>query len=74
MPLQRLNANAVLNRLKIHIPVKYRTKKGKAIKPRIVEDPTADLKECKVTPVRADYYSKGQANMRPDWSINLRSK
>ena len=64
----------ILNRLKIHIPVEFRTKKGKAIKPRIVEDPTADLKECKVTPVRADYYSKGQANMRPDWSINLRSK
>jgi hypothetical protein len=64
----------ILNRLKIHIPVEFRTKKGKAIKPRIVEDPTADFKECKVTPVRADYYSKGQSNMKPDWSVNLRSK
>ena len=64
----------VLNRLKIHIPVEFRTKKGKAIRPRIVEDPTADLKQCKVTPVRADFYSKGQTNMKPDWSINLRQK
>lgn len=64
----------VLNRLKIHIPVEFRTKNGKAIKPRIVEDPSADLKECKVTPVRADYYSKGQTNMTPDWTINLRRK
>lgn len=64
----------VLNRLKIHIPVEFRTSKGKAIKPRIVEDPTADFKQCKVTPVRADYYSKGQTNMTPDWSINLRKK
>lgn len=62
----------VLNRLKIHIPVEFRTMKGKALKPRIVEDPSADFKECKVTPIRADYYSKGQANMKPDWTINLR--
>ncbi len=64
----------VLNRLKIHIPVEFRTKKGKAIKPRIVEDPNAAFKECKVTPVRADFYSKGQTNLQPDWSINLRQK
>ena len=64
----------VLNRLKIHIPIEFRTKKGKAIKPRIVEDPTADLKECKVTPVRADFYSKDQSNMTPDWSIDLRKR
>lgn len=64
----------VLNRLKIHIPVEFRTKNGKAIKPRIVEDPNVNFKECKVTAVRADYYSKGQTNMKPDWTINLRQK
>ena len=69
-----IECKKILNRLKIHIPVEFRTIKGKAIKPRIVEDPNANFKECKVTPIRADYYPLGQANMQPDWTIDLRKK
>ena len=63
----------VLNKLKILIPVEYRLdKNGKAYKPRVVENPNIELKECNVIPTIAKYYPTGQKNMTPAWAKDLR--
>ena len=64
----------MINKLKILIPVNFRVKNGKAIKPRVTQDPDGGLKECQVIPIRGDFYSKGQLNSKPDWSIDLRKR
>jgi hypothetical protein len=62
-----------INKLKILVPNDYRlTKEGKAIKPRVVENPNIDLKSCNVVPVMAKYYPTGQKDMDPAWSQSLR--
>jgi hypothetical protein len=65
-------AKRVINKLKILIPVQYRTVNGKAIKPTILERADGDMKECDVTPIRGDYYKTGQRQNLPDWSVNFR--
>jgi hypothetical protein len=68
-------AQKVTNKLKILVPVAMRSNKaGKAIKARIIENQEAPLREVKVIPVRADFYSKGQLSGKPDWFIPLRIK
>jgi hypothetical protein len=62
-----------INKLKILVPNDYRlTKDGKAIKPRVVENPNIDLKSCNVVPVMAKFYATGQKDMAPTWSQSLR--
>ncbi len=62
-----------INKLKILVPNDYRlTKDGKAIKPRVLENPNIDLKSCNVVPVMAKYYATGQKDMAPTWSQSLR--
>ncbi len=70
----RSECSRVLNALKINVPVEYRTVNGKAAKAKIGERLNADLRECRVTAIRADFFSTGQRNMTPDWSIDLRKK
>lgn len=70
----RSECSKVLNALKINVPVEYRTVNGKAVKAKIGERINTDLKEVRVTAVRADFYSTGAKNMEPDWSINLKRK
>ena len=63
----------ILNKLKILIPVEYRLdKSGKAYKPRVVENPNLELKECNVIPTIAKFYATGQKNLAPTWSKDLR--
>ena len=64
----------VINALKINVPVEYRTVKGKPAKAKIGERINSDLKQCKVTAIRASFFSTGQRDMKPDWSIDLRKK
>jgi hypothetical protein len=64
----------VINRLKILIPNEYRVKDGKAIRAKVGERTGTGLKQTKVTPVRADFYSNGAKSLTPDYSINLRKK
>jgi hypothetical protein len=62
----------VINKLKILIPVQFRTMNGKAIQPKITENPDANLKQVRVVPTRADFFHQGSLNPEPKWSINLR--
>lgn len=64
----------MINKLKILIPVNFRVRNGKAIRPRVTQDPDGTLKQCQVVPIRGDFYSKGQLNSKPDWSIDLRKR
>ena len=61
-----------LNKLKILVPIDFRMKDGKVIKPRVVDNPNIDLKVCNLVPVMAKYYATGQKNMIPTWSQSLR--
>lgn len=70
----RTECTRVINALKINVPVEYRVVNGKAIKAKIGERVNSDLKECRVTAIRADFFSTGQRNLKPDWSIDLRKK
>jgi hypothetical protein len=70
----RSECSRMINALKINVPVEYRMVNGKAAKAKIGERLNSDLKECRVTAVRADFFSKGQRNMQPDWTIDLRKK
>lgn len=63
-----------INKLKILVPFTYRSKNGKAIKPRVVDNPNIDFKRCNVVPVTAHYYATGQKNLAPTWSQSLRKK
>lgn len=62
----------VINKLKIMIPVQFRTMNGKTIQPKITENPDANLKQVRVVPVRADFFHQGSLNPEPKWSIDLR--
>ncbi len=63
----------VLNKLKIMIPVEYRLDKyRKAYKPRVVENPNIEMKECRVIPTIAKYYATGQKDLTPTWQKDLR--
>ena len=65
----------ILNKLKILVPVNMRLgKDGKAYKPRVVDNPNVDLKQCDVVPTIAKFYETGQKNMAPTWTKNLRLK
>ena len=61
-----------INKLKILVPIDFRTRNGKAIKPRVVDNPNIDLKTCNVVPVMAKYYATGQKELGPTWSQSLR--
>ena len=61
-----------LNKLKILVPIDFRTRNGKAIKPRVVDNPNIDFKSCNVVPVLAKYYATGQKDLAPTWSQSLR--
>lgn len=62
----------VINKLKILIPVTYRTQNGKAIKATILQREDGTLKEVNVIAIRGDYYATGQRSQAPDWSVNFR--
>jgi hypothetical protein len=63
----------VLNRLKIMIPVQYRVgPDNRAYKPRVVENPNLNLKECNVIPTIAKYFATGQKSLAPTWAKDLR--
>ena len=65
----------ILNKLKILVPVEYRLdKKKKAYKPRVVENPNLELKECNVIPTIAKYFATGQKSLIPTWTKDLRVK
>ena len=73
-----VNANSsaeckrAINKLKILVPIDLRLRAGKAIKPRVVENPNIDLKVCNVVPVTAKFYATGQKDLNPTWSQSLR--
>ena len=63
----------IINKLKILIPVNMRLgRDGKAYKPRVVENPNLDLKQCDVIPTLAKYYATGQKSLDPTWVKDLR--
>ena len=61
-----------INKLKILVPINFRLRNGKAISPRVVDNPNIDFKSCNVVPVFAKYYATGQKDTTPTWSQSLR--
>jgi hypothetical protein len=61
-----------LNRLKILVPNEYRTRNGKAIQPKILDNPDTTIRECNVVPVMAKFFKTGQRDLTPTWATSLR--